>query len=301
LKISSKVLVILTALFVIAIVVSAASAVNLTSNDFKNENFAINVTSGSNFTECSTTNINIGDMAMKMLAFENSGNNSNNVSAIIYLKDSSVNKSVISDFAKDLKKDNQVVEENENYTIVKINSSDDFSSVSLDEAVNDINSLVNGLQDIFSSKSDINISSDGSSFSLSDKGLQISNANGEGVSITSDGIKVSNFTDNASLDNATEIDNVTFLDIVSFLDNASLDNASLDNASFLDNASLDNASFLDNATEIDNVTFDGNFSKYVPDGEYAVYVQDNNNTQAIIIYGNNLDVLKSMAGTVSFK
>lgn len=185
---------ILAALFVIAIVVSAASAANL---NFRNENFSIDVPSGSNFTESAVTNVNIGDVAMKMLVFENLGNNSNDVSTIIYLKDSSADKNVISEFINDLKKDNEVVEENSNYTIVKTKNSDSVNFFNFDVG-NDIGGFIDGVGDVFSSHKDINFSAEGNSFSISDAGLEISDANGEGVSIRSEGIKVSDSTNNGT-------------------------------------------------------------------------------------------------------
>lgn len=249
-KINSKVLGILTVLFAVAVIVSAAGAADLV-NDFKNDNFAISVPSASNFTEGAATSVNIGDVAMKMLVFENSGNNSNDIGTIIYLKDSSANRSVISDFSNDLKKDNEVVEENANYTVVKTKSSEDFNFFNFENAEKDIDRIMSGVGDIFSSNGDINFSADGNSISLSDKGLQITDANGEGVSITSEGINVSDSANNVS----------------------------------------GNASF----------NIDGNFTNDIQNSEYVVYVENSDKTQSIAVSGNNVDVLKAMAGTVSFK
>ena len=118
-KIDSRFLGILTALFVIAILISAVSAANVMDNEY----FTINIPDNSDFSQDATTNINAGDVAMNMLVFENTGNSSDDVGTIMYLKDSSDDSNVISDLYNDLKKDGQIVEEKDKYIVFKTQNS----------------------------------------------------------------------------------------------------------------------------------------------------------------------------------
>ncbi len=248
LRFDSKILGIFTALFVIAVVISAANAADLV-DEFNNENFKINVPSGCDFSQNATTDVNVGEVVMSMIVFENTGNNSNNVSSITYLNDSSADKKIVSDVINDLKKDGEIVEENGNYTIVKTQNITN-SDVSVSDIENGINSIMGFANDLFSSNGDLNFSADGNSISLSDKGLEIADANGTNVSISSEGIKVSE---------GDELSNDT------------------------------------------NITVDGNMSTDFNDGDYVAFLTNQDNNQLILISGNNLDSLKAMADTVSFK
>ena len=87
----------------------------MVSNGIDSANFAIDIPSGSDFSEEATTNLNVGDVAMNMEVFANHGGNANDVSAIVYLKDGSKDQNIISDVINDLKKDAPVVEENDKY------------------------------------------------------------------------------------------------------------------------------------------------------------------------------------------
>ncbi|MBR1610329.1 MAG: hypothetical protein IJ672_02410, partial [Methanobrevibacter sp.] len=80
-KINSKILGVLLALLAVAMVISAASAVDLV-NDFNNDNFNINVASGSNFSEM----VNVANSDMDLIVFENSGDGSSDANSIIYFK-----------------------------------------------------------------------------------------------------------------------------------------------------------------------------------------------------------------------
>ena len=191
LKFNSKVLCIFAALLVVAVMISAACAADLLNDSFKNENFAVDVPSGSNFSQSAVTEVNVGEVAMKMIVFENSAKNCDDAGTIIYLEDTSDNKNVISEFINDLRKDNEIVEENNNYTIVKTKNSNDFNFFNFDDIENGVNSLISGAEDIVSSEGDINFSADGNNISLSDKGLEITDADGEIVSISGEGIQVS--------------------------------------------------------------------------------------------------------------
>ena len=234
-KVNSRILGIFAVLLVVAVVVSAVSATTL-----DNENFSIDITSGSDFAEEATTSINAGDVVMKMFAFENVGNNSDDISTIMYMKDSSADKKVISDFISDLKSDGDVVEESGKYVVLKTKASDDINL----EGIGDVLNVAN---DLLSSAGDLNFSADENQISLSDKGLEVSDASGEHVSISSKGIEVSGSGDGSD----------------------------------------------------GNVTFDGNMTANIQGGDYVVYLEDGN--QVLTLSGNNVDVLKKMADSVTFK
>lgn len=95
LKFNSKILGVLLVLLAVAMVISAASAVNL-AGDFKNNDFGIDVISGTNFTE----DVNVSTESMNLLVFENSGNNSSDVNSIIYFKDTTAGKNEINSLSK---------------------------------------------------------------------------------------------------------------------------------------------------------------------------------------------------------
>lgn len=236
-------------LFAIAIVISTVSAVDLVDNGFDNEHFAIDVPSSSNFSEIATTEINSGDLAMVMVVFENLGNDSDNVGAIIYLNDLSDDNKVISDFINDLIKNGEVVEETDKYVVVKTQNSNGSDFMNFDIA-NDFDSILSFVEGLFSSNGGINISSDEGNVSFSSNGLIVSDANGENVSITSQGIEISG-------SNGTDESNDTYIDV------------------------------------------DENIFPDFPNGDYSVYLK--NDTQMIVISGNNLELLKSMAESVSLK
>ena len=79
-KIDSRILSALSALLVVAIAISSVGAADLTSNGIESANFAIDIPSGSDFAEETTTNLNIGDFAISMEIFANNGENANDVS-----------------------------------------------------------------------------------------------------------------------------------------------------------------------------------------------------------------------------
>ena len=183
---NSKFLGILLALLAIGMVISAANAADLVQKDF-NGKFAVDVPSECDFNEGAVTNINAGDVSMCLEVFENLANNSDDVSTVIYLNDSSADKRVISDFISGLEKDGKKVEETDKYFVVETKNSAD---VNIDVA-DDLDSFLSFVGDIFSSDADMSFSADGNQISLSEKGLFISDANGENVSISSDGVVVS--------------------------------------------------------------------------------------------------------------
>ena len=234
------------ALLAISIVISAVSAADLQKNDFGGD-FAVDIPSESNFSENVTTKLNFCDIAMDLVVFENTGNNSEDINSIIYFKDSSDNKTMIEDFINDLEKDGKKVEETDKYIVLETNTSEseDF------DIVEGFNEVWNFAESLFSSEGDINLSADGNKISLSDKGLEVSDANGQNVSITSEGVSISG------------------------------------------NETLDNESF--------DVSGDVEVNSNINDCDYAVYLENADNDQVIVLSGNNLEVLKSMAETASFK
>ena len=194
-KFNSKILGILLSSLAIAMVISAASAVDLVS-DFNNGDFGIDVASGANFTE--TVNIVTGDI--NLVIFENSANNSNDVNSIIYFKDSTSDKKEVTGFVKDLERDGTKVEETDKYVVLKNNHKSHGFDIG-----NDIGDIFNMVGSIFSDEG-FNVSSDGNSVSISSKGLEVSDANGENVSITSEGVKVSDGVGNETVNVSSDVD-----------------------------------------------------------------------------------------------
>ena len=233
LKIDSKILTVLSALFVIAIAISSVGAVDLVSNGIDSSNFAIDIPSGSDFSEEATTNLNVGDVAMNMEVFANHGGNANDVSAIVYLKDGSKDQNIISDVINDLKKDASIVEENDNYFIVETKDANNWDFFNLGIG-NDIDTIWNFATGIFSDDSNVNVTTedadvkvskdegihivgdDNSTVSLSTKGFEVSDPNGDDVSISTDGVNVNDSKGEGSVDVNSSFDG----DIISNVDNA---------------------------------------------------------------------------------
>lgn len=267
LKIDSKILTVLSALFVIAIAISSVGAVDLVSNGIDSSNFAIDIPSGSDFSEEATTNLNVGDVAMNMEVFANHGGNANDVSAIVYLKDGSKDQNIISDVINDLKKDASIVEENDNYFIVETKDANNWDFFNLGIG-NDIDTIWNFATGIFSDDSNVNVTTedadvkvskddgihivgdDNSTVSLSTKGFAVSDPNGDDVSISTDGVNVNDSKGEGSVDV--------------------------------------------------NSSFDGDIISNVDNADYAICIESPDNNQVIVIAGNDLELLKSIAETASF-
>ena len=267
LKIDSKILTVLSALFVIAIAISSVGAVDLVSNGIDSSNFAIDIPSGSDFSEEATTNLNVGDVAMNMEVFANHGGNANDVSAIVYLKDGSKDQNIISDVINDLKKDASIVEENDNYFIVETKDANNWDFFNLGIG-NDIDTIWNFATGIFSDDSNVNVTTedadvkvskdegihivgdDNSTVSLSTKGFEVSDPNGDDVSISTDGVNVNDSNGEDSVDV--------------------------------------------------NSSFDGDIISNVDNADYAICIESPDNNQVIVIAGNDLELLKSIAETASF-
>lgn len=271
-KINSKFVYVFSALFVLAIVISSASAAEkLVSSDFGNESFAIDVPSGSDFLKEANTNIKFGDITMNLNVFSNHGDNANDLSTVVYLKDSSSNKNMINDAISDLKKEGAIVEETDKYFVVETKGSKDWNFFNFDIG-NDINDLFSFANGLFSSDSNINVSStdadvqvsaadginiadnENNTVKISDKGIHVSDANGEDVSISTDGVKVSGSSSNDG----------------------------------------------SNASDSVDVSANGALVSSLGNDDYAVVIQNKDDGQLIVISGNNLELLKSMAETVKF-
>lgn len=266
---NSKILAILSIFLALAIVISGASAANdLVASDLNNDNFEIDVPSGADFNEGVSTNLKVGDVDFNMNVFENSGNGSEDLNAIMYFKDSSSNKKMMDDLYNDLKKDGEIVEETDDYFVVKTqNANWDLLNFDIGDDIGGAWDFVTGLffgdanvnvstndSDVEVSNNGINIlSSDNESVSISGEGLEVSDANGEGISISNEGVKVS----------ADESANGTVSENVS-------------------------------------VSVDGDIVSNVGNGEYVLCIKNPDNSQAIILSGNNLDLMKEMADTASF-
>ena len=217
-------------------VISAASAVDLT-NQFKNDDFGVNVVSGADFNE--TLNIAADDIVLK--GYENLGDGASDANYILFFKDSSSEKTETEEFVIDLEKSGNKIEETDKYVILENNG--DYSpdvDMNLDE-------IFKTAEDIFSSEG-INVSADGNSISLSGNGIEISDSEGENVSITSEGISISG--DEVS-------GNGTF-----------------------------------------NVSGDGDYD--FKNSKYSLFLKNQNKDSVIVISGDNMDVLKAMAETVTF-
>lgn len=254
-KINLRFLSVLSALFVLGILVSSVGAAgDLSSNGIDSKNFAVDVPSGSDFSKEATTNLNVGGVSMNMEVFDNKGNNANDVSAIMYLKDSSSNQNIISDVIDDLRKEGAIVEENDKYFIVETkNSNWDFLNFDIGD---DIESLWNFATGIFSSGdgNDINVvDNENNTVKISEKGLFVSDANGEDVSISTEGIKLT--------------------------DNSGSGEASADA----------------------DISIDADVASNIENSDYALCIKNPKVDQVIVLTGNDLDTLKSMADTASFK
>ncbi|MBQ9160634.1 MAG: hypothetical protein IJ122_04840 [Methanobrevibacter sp.] len=235
-KINSKILGVLLALLAVAMVISAASAVDLV-NDFNNDNFNINVASGSNFSEM----VNVANSDMDLIVFENSGDGSSDANSIIYFKDNSADKSEMDSFVKDLEKGGEKIEETDKYVVLKNNQ--DLADFDIE---NSLDSIFDFANTIFSFGDGLNVSAEGSSISFSGDGLEVHDASGEDVSITREGISVSG----ESSDNNETVD-------------------------------------IDADANIEN-------------SDYSLYLKNQDNSEVIVISGNNLELLKEMAETATF-
>lgn len=259
---------IFSALFVLAIVISSVGAADLVKGDFGNEGFQIDIPSGSDFSKDAVTNLNVGDVSMNMDVFENKGENAKDITSIIYLKDGTPDKQMVSDMFADLKKDGKVLEETDNYIVVETQNSNDFFNFDIGNGFDDLWGFASGLfsgeessVDVSTQDADVAVSTenginvedaDNNTVSISSEGLHISDANGEDVSISTEGVKVSGVDDSTG-------------------------------------ESMDA-----------NVSVDAHTIENVGEGDYFICIKNPTNDQVIILTGNNLDLMKSIAETASF-
>lgn len=269
-KINSKYAYLFSALLVLAIVISSASAVDdLISNEFDNESFVIDVPTGSDFNKEATTVLNAGDVAMNMSVFENHGDNTDDVSTIMYLKDSSSDQKIVNDLINDLEKDGKIIEENDKFVVIETQNQNNWDFLNIGD---DLDSLWSFVDRFFSSDSGvsvstndtdvqvsssegINVDSENASVKLSGNGLEVSGDDGENVSISTEGVKVTGGSSSEGSDVSVDTNVTVSPDTISDIEN----------------------------------------------GKYAICIKNLDNGQVIVITGNNLDLMKSMAQSASFE
>lgn len=269
LKIDSRILAGLSTLLVVAIAISSVGAVDLVSNGIGSANFAIDIPSGSDFAEEATTNLNVGDVAMNMEVFANHGDNANDVNAIMYLKDDSKDQSIISDVINDLKKDAPIVEENDKYFIVETKDANNWDFFDFGFG-NDIDTLWNFATGIFSDDSNVNVTTEDADVQVSEnEGIHIVGDDNTSVALSTKGFEVAD-------PNGDDVSIST--DGIKVTGNDGSAEASADG----------------------NVSIDGDMMSHVNNADYAICIENPDNNQVIVIAGNNLEVLKSIAETASF-
>ena len=277
-KIDSKILAILSALLIVGIAISSVGAVDLVSNGINSANFAIDVPSGSDFAEEATTNLNVGDVAMNMEVFANHGDNANDLSTIVYLKDDSKDNSIISDMINDLKKEAPIVEENDKYFVLETkdaNNNWDFFNFDFGSDIDSIWSFASG---IFSDDSNVNVTTESADVQVSqDEGIHIVGDDNTSVSLSTKGFEVAD-PKGGDVSISTDGDVSISTDGIKVTGNDGSAEASADG----------------------NVSIDGDMMSHVNNADYAICIENPDNNQVIVIAGNNLEVLKSIAETASF-
>lgn len=264
-KFNSRVLGILSLLFVLTILVSSVGAAEykLTEKDFNNT-FKLGIPEGTDFQQDAYSNIAAGNVNFAMKVFDNIGNNTDGVVSVLYFKDSSSDSNLISDVIDDLNNSGEVVEENDNYIIVKNNydaewnapdastSSDEFWSFigDLCSSGSDMN-FGDGDSNIHLSDDGVNIEDSSANVSFSKNGIYVSDSDGQNVSISSEGVKVSGGSSNETVDVNADVDSV--------------------------------------------------MNSYSEFADYSLCLKNPKKDQLIIICGNDLDLLKQMAESASFK
>ena len=263
---NSKILGVLSLFFVLAVLVGSAGAANSNYVNHDFNNFEMHVPAESDFSEDVSTNFNFGDVGFDMDIFENKGNYSQEFNSVMYFKDHSSNHSMIKDLTDDLKKDGEVIEEGDDYFVVKTQNSPDWDFFNFNIG-DDINALWNFASGIFSSGVDMNVSTNGSDIkidneginivdsegnvSLSGNGLDISDANGQNVSFSSEGVNISGD------DSSNESVNV----------------------------------------EAENLDMDSN----IQDSDYVFCILCPGGDSVIMLCGDDLDLIKNMADSTSLK
>lgn len=276
-KLNSRFAYILSALLLLAIVISSASAAGngLINGDFADD-FKLSVPSGSDFDQTAVTDLNFSDGGFKILVFENLVENSKDASTIIYVADGTNDSSIVSGVITDLKNDYELLEDNGNSMVFKSKQSNNGFGLNIGDTTEDI---WNSVSDVFSSFAD----------SSSDNGISVSDGKNNNVSLSADGIQVSD-SEGADVSLSTGGFEVS---------DANGQNVSLSpNGIKVSSSSSDNIS--DELVDA-NVSWNGNMDLTNIDCDYIVAVQNKNTDKVILLAGNDLDLLKTMAETVSFK
>lgn len=272
-RINSRYVYVFSLVLALAILVSsAAAAENLISYDFGNEGFSIDVPSGSDFIKEASTNLDVGDVAMNMSVFENNAGSSDDVSAVAYIKDMSSNQNIVDDAVSDLKKEGAVIEENDKYFVVETKNSNNWDFLDFDIG-NDIDSLFSFADGLFSSDSSVNVAGNGADVQLSSAdGINVVDDENTTVSISGNGLHVSDA-------NGEDV------------------SISTEGIKVSGESSSEDSS---NSVEDVDVSLDGDMLDDIGNDDYALCIKNPDGGELIIISGNNLDLLKSMAETASF-
>ena len=273
-KSNSKLIYALSALFVLAILVASVAAAdsNLANDTLKGDNFKINIPSGSEFNQQSTTNLNIDGQGFNMLVFENTADNKD-VDSVLYFKDNTNDSSIISDMIKDMIKDNEVVEETDKYVILKTQNAGGWNFFGVD--FGGLTDIANGFDGLFSDNSGINVSAEGSDVKLSTDGIDIDNSDNGSFSLSRNGLE---FSDGDGSGVSISDKGISFSDPSS--SNGSSDNVTLGES---------------------NLSFSGNINSDILNSDYVLCMENPDKNNVLLITGNNLETLKSMADTASFK
>lgn len=277
-KLNSRFAYLLSALLLLAIVVSSASAVGngLINGDFTGDDFKLSVPSDSDFDQTAVTDLNFSDGGFKILVFENLADNSKDASTIIYVADDTNDSSIVPGLIKDLKKDYELLEDNGDSMVFKNKNSNDWFDLNIGETNGDI---WNSVSDVFSSVSD----------SSSDNSISVSDGKNNNVSLSADGIQVSD-SEGADVSLSTSGFEVS--------------DANGQNVSLSPNGIKVSSSPSENISDelVDaNMSWDGDMDLTNVDSDYIVAVQNKNTDKVILLAGNDLNLLKTMAETVSFK
>lgn len=272
-RINSRYVYVFSIVLALAILVSsAAAAENMISYDFGNEGFSIDVPSGSDFIKEASTNLDVGDVAMNMSVFENNAGSSDDVSAVAYIKDMSSNQNIVDDAVSDLKKEGAVIEENDKYFVVETKNSNNWDFLDFDIG-NDIDSLFSFADGLFSSDSSVNVSGNGADVQISSAdGINVVDDENTTVSISGNGLHVSDA-------NGEDV------------------SISTEGIKVSGESSSDDGS--DSVEDVD-VSLDGDMLDDIGNDDYVLCIENPDGGELIIISGNNLDLLKSMAETASF-
>ena len=185
----------------------------------------------------------------------------------MYLKDGSKDQNIISDVINDLKKDASIVEENDNYFIVETKDANNWDFFNLGIG-NDIDTIWNFATGIFSDDSNVNVTTEDADVKVSkDEGIHIVGDDNSTVSLSTKGFAVS---DPNGDDVSISTDGVNV-----------------------------NDSKGEGSVDV-NSSFDGDIISNVDNADYAICIESPDNNQVIVIAGNDLELLKSIAETASF-